>query len=112
MENKLINNENKQKDLMVSDVFKTITTMFWSVLIIFSLTIASFFGYMIYKDYQHNKLVQNITDKYNEFINSFEFSGETIIDATDGGNAGLIKNGGTINNGENNNKEESEKKEG
>lgn len=103
--------ESQERDLMVNDVFRTITKMFWLMLLTCSITITGFFGYVVYKDHQHNKLIITMTDKYNEFINSFDFYGETVIDATDGGNAGLIKNGGTINNGENNNKKIGEEEE-
>ena len=100
-----------ERDLMTGDVFKMMCKIIAGFAIVWLITIGGFLGYIVYKDYQYSNSVNQMMDKYNEFINSFEFTGETTIDVKDGGNAGIVKNGGTINNGENNNKKNSQEEE-
>ena len=84
---------NNEKDLMAKDVLQMMMKLVIALVVSLLLVIGAFIGYAVYKDHQ-----------YNEFINSFEFEGETtetIVDSGDGGNAGFVGgNSDVVNNGE------------
>ena len=82
----------KEKDLMAKDVLQMMMKLVIGLVLALLVTIGAFISYAVYKDYQ-----------YTEFINSFEFEGETVEtitqDTTDGGNASYLKGDGDITNG-------------
>lgn len=75
-----------EKDLMVGDVFRMMCKIIFSFVLVWLITVGTFLGYVIYKDYQFTNSVNQMMDKYNEFINSFEFVGEEYFQDGNGNN--------------------------
>lgn len=79
----------KEKDLMAKDVLQMMMKLVIGLVLALLVVIGAFISYAVYKDYQ-----------FTEFINSFEFESEYVTqDATDGGNANILKGDGDILNG-------------
>ena len=80
---------NKEKDLMAKDVLQMMMRLVIGLVLALLVVIGAFISYAVYKDYQ-----------FTEFINSFEVESEYVTqDATDGGNANILKGDGDIPNG-------------
>ena len=80
---------NNERDLMAKDVLQMMMKLVIGLVLALLITIGAFISYAVYKDYQ-----------FTEFINSFEFESEYVTqDATDGGNANILKGDGDILNG-------------
>lgn len=75
-----------ERDLMTGDVFKMMCKIISGFAIVWLITIGGFLGYIIYKDHQYSSSVNQMMDKYNEFINSFEFVGEEYFQDGNGNN--------------------------
>lgn len=100
-----------ERDLMTGDVFRMMCKIIFGFAVMWIVTVGGFVGYIIYKDYQYSNSINQMMDKYNEFINSFEFMGGEYTYAQDGNGNNIIGDNNTAYGAETKNKDSQSEEE-
>lgn len=94
--------ETPEKDLTAKDILQSMIKLVIGLVAALVTIVGVFIGYVVYKDYQHQKTVRELTTQYSEFINSFEFESADITATQDGTGINIV-GGGDVTNGANGN---------